>query len=184
MAAAPEPVSVEMRGPNPWLALLIIGGLTAALGIWLMLSRNGSKSFIVVLFGIGLFLNALSELVWASGRAKPWVGYLLGALFAIGGIVVLTQPDAGKRVIALVVGITLIAIGVFQAASALLEREEMRHWGWALAFGIFTLAIGIAAIVWPDAAVRVIAFLFGIRLLIIGLGLMGLGNEFRKLRPT
>lgn len=184
MAAAPHSPSVELRGPNPWLALLIMGGLTAALGIWLMLSRNGSKSFIVVLFGIGLFLNALSELVWASGRAKPWIGYLLAALFAIGGVVVLTQPDAGTRVIALVVGITLVAIGLFQAAAALVEREEMRHWAWALAFGVFTLAVGVAAIVWPNAAVRVIAFLFGIRLLIVGLGLMGLGNEFRKLRPA
>jgi len=43
-----------------------------------------------------------------------------------------------------------------------------RAWGWVLFFGFLTLAVGLAAIVWPGRTVVVIAILFGIQLLVRG----------------
>jgi uncharacterized membrane protein HdeD (DUF308 family) len=44
-----------------------------------------------------------------------------------------------------------------------------RHWGWVLAFGIITFLIGIAALVWPDRTLVVVAVLFGIQLIVMGI---------------
>jgi uncharacterized membrane protein HdeD (DUF308 family) len=44
-----------------------------------------------------------------------------------------------------------------------------RHWGWALAFGIITVLIGIAALVWPGRTLVVVAVLFGIQLIVMGI---------------
>src|ERR1700724_2342298 len=44
-----------------------------------------------------------------------------------------------------------------------------RHWGWVLAFGIITLLIGIAALVWPGRTLVVVAVLFGIQLIVMGI---------------
>lgn len=44
-----------------------------------------------------------------------------------------------------------------------------RHWGWVLAFGIITLAVGVAALVWPDRTLVVVAVLFGIQLIVTGI---------------
>ena len=44
-----------------------------------------------------------------------------------------------------------------------------RHWGWLLAFGIITLAAGIAVLVWPGRTLVVIAVLFGIQLIVTGI---------------
>jgi uncharacterized membrane protein HdeD (DUF308 family) len=44
-----------------------------------------------------------------------------------------------------------------------------RHWGWALAFGIITLLIGIVALVWPGRTLLVVAVLFGIQLIVMGI---------------
>jgi uncharacterized membrane protein HdeD (DUF308 family) len=44
-----------------------------------------------------------------------------------------------------------------------------RHWGWILAFGIITLVIGIAALVWPGRTLLVVAVLFGIQLIVMGI---------------
>lgn len=44
-----------------------------------------------------------------------------------------------------------------------------RSWGWVLAFGILTLAIGIAALVWPGRTLVVVAVLFGIQLILMGI---------------
>jgi uncharacterized membrane protein HdeD (DUF308 family) len=44
-----------------------------------------------------------------------------------------------------------------------------RHWGWVLAFGIITLLIGIAVLVWPGHTLVAIAVLFGIQLIVLGI---------------
>jgi uncharacterized membrane protein HdeD (DUF308 family) len=42
-------------------------------------------------------------------------------------------------------------------------------WGWVLAFGLLTLAAGIAVLVWPAETLLVIAVVFGIQLVITGI---------------
>jgi uncharacterized membrane protein HdeD (DUF308 family) len=44
-----------------------------------------------------------------------------------------------------------------------------RHWVWALAFGLVTLLIGIAALAWPNRTLLVVAVLFGIQLIVMGM---------------
>ncbi len=44
-----------------------------------------------------------------------------------------------------------------------------RHWGWVLAFGVVTLLIGVAALVWPGHTLTVVAVLFGIQLIVTGI---------------
>jgi uncharacterized membrane protein HdeD (DUF308 family) len=44
-----------------------------------------------------------------------------------------------------------------------------RHWGWVLAFGIITVVIGIAALAWPGRTLVVVAVLFGIQLIVMGI---------------
>ena len=44
-----------------------------------------------------------------------------------------------------------------------------RHWGWVLAFGVITIAAGIAVLVWPRETLVVVAVIFGIQLIVTGL---------------
>ena len=43
-----------------------------------------------------------------------------------------------------------------------------RHWGWALAFGIITVIAGVVVLAWPGPTLVVIAILFGIELVWLG----------------
>jgi uncharacterized membrane protein HdeD (DUF308 family) len=43
-----------------------------------------------------------------------------------------------------------------------------RHWGWAMAFGIITVLAGIVVLAWPGPTLVVIAILFGIELVVLG----------------
>ncbi|MFV0316470.1 MAG: DUF308 domain-containing protein, partial [Microthrixaceae bacterium] len=83
-----------------------------------------------------------------------------------------------------VIGIVLIALGLAQAAVAVTAREDLANWTLLLVFGIVTIIVGIAAISWPNATIRVIALLFGIRLIVIALGMISVGMTFRKLGPS
>ena len=44
-----------------------------------------------------------------------------------------------------------------------------RHWGWVLAFGVITLLTGIAALAWPGRTLVVVAVLFGVQLIVMGI---------------
>ena len=44
-----------------------------------------------------------------------------------------------------------------------------KHWGWALFFGLVTVAAGIATLVWPGKTLVVIAVIFGIQLIVTGI---------------
>jgi uncharacterized membrane protein HdeD (DUF308 family) len=44
-----------------------------------------------------------------------------------------------------------------------------RHWGWILAFGVITLATGIAVLIWPGRTLLVVAVLFGVQLIVTGI---------------
>jgi uncharacterized membrane protein HdeD (DUF308 family) len=55
-----------------------------------------------------------------------------------------------------------------QRPADMLERLG-RHWGWVLAYGIVTLAAGIAVLVWPHVTLLVVAVLFGVQLIVSGI---------------
>jgi uncharacterized membrane protein HdeD (DUF308 family) len=42
-------------------------------------------------------------------------------------------------------------------------------WGWLLAFAVLTLVLGIMIMAWPHATVKVVAFLFGFQLFVLGI---------------
>ena len=44
-----------------------------------------------------------------------------------------------------------------------------RHWGWALTFGIITVLAGVIVLAWPGPTLVVIAILFGIELVVLGI---------------
>lgn len=44
-----------------------------------------------------------------------------------------------------------------------------RHWIWVMAFGIVTSLAGLAALAWPGPTVAVIAVLFGVQLILLGI---------------
>jgi uncharacterized membrane protein HdeD (DUF308 family) len=44
-----------------------------------------------------------------------------------------------------------------------------RHWGWVLAYGAVTLLAGIAALVWPNETLLVVAVVFGVQLIVSGI---------------
>jgi len=44
-----------------------------------------------------------------------------------------------------------------------------KHWGWALFFGLVTVAAGIATLIWPGKTLVVVAVIFGFQLIVTGI---------------
>lgn len=174
---------VEVVGvsKHAWIIWLVMGILSVGIGIWLIFSPEAAITTLAILLSIALFLNGLSELVTAGDRLHSWVGYVLGAMFLIAGLVVLLRPGKSLWFLAVVVGIAVITTGVMQVAVAIMERERIRHWVLLALLGVAGIVVGVLAIVWPAITVWVLALLVGIRLLIWGVLQLAIAFQLRSI---
>ena len=182
-AYEPDSVDIDAGGPNLWYLWVVLGAISMVLGIWLILSPNAAAYTLAILLAIGLFFNGIGELAWAGDRPRPWVGYALGAVFILAAIAVIVRPNVGLKALALVVGIALLIVGVFQFAAAIVDREAIAHWGLLAFLGAVTFIAGFLALVWPKVTIFVLALILGIRLTLFGLTQIVIGMNMRRLTP-
>lgn len=58
--------------------------------------------------------------------------------------------------------------GTRRDATSVLERVS-EHWGWLLVLGVITVLAGIAVLAWPGPTLLVVAVLFGVQLIVMGI---------------
>jgi uncharacterized membrane protein HdeD (DUF308 family) len=129
---------------------------------------------LALLVTVGLIVAGLLEIA-SSPYGHRWVGLLLGALLIVGGLVTVFWPGLAVWPLAVIVGINLTVHGFLRAVVCVVNRAELRHWGWLAFVGALEVAIGVAALVWPAATVLVLAALLGVQILIFGVVAMVVG---------
>jgi uncharacterized membrane protein HdeD (DUF308 family) len=178
-----QDVNVDVQGvpKHAWLLWLGLGVLSLFIGVWLLFSPGVAIGTLALLLAIALFMSGISEIVTAGDRQQAWFGYLLGAIFLVAGFVVLLRPGKSLWFLAIVVGISIVITGLGQVLLAIMDREVIRHWILLLAFGLLSIAVGVAAMVWPDITVLALALLIGIRLVIFGIMQIAISFQIRQL---
>lgn len=96
-----------------------------------------------------------------------WVVLVIGLIFTGFGIVMLFDVAAGATTIAVIVGAFLIFDGLVEVISGG-RRGGSR--AWAVVLGIVLVAGGVIAIVWPGITFLVIAIVWGLTMLVGGIG--------------
>jgi uncharacterized membrane protein HdeD (DUF308 family) len=162
----PEERAGLRRASSKWWAFLALGVASAVVGVILMLDLVAAARTLALLVALGLVLTGLGELV-SAGRYRSTLGIVAGAVLVLGGVLAVIWPGITLWVLAVVVGIDLIIAGVARIMGALSLRVE--GWGWLLFGGVLSVAVGLAALVWPDATVLVLGLLLGIRMLFFGI---------------
>ena len=106
---------------------------------------------------------------WTKGWGGMIWQLLLGALYLLVGVTLISQPVAGALLLAWVLGVTLVASGLVRIYLGL------KNWADAGALlmlsGIFGVVAGILIFTgWPTTGLWVIGFLLGIDLIFHGIG--------------
>jgi uncharacterized membrane protein HdeD (DUF308 family) len=141
---------------------------------------------VAALLGWVLVFAALAHLVFGIhfGRGTfGWHAFIAG-LYGVAAINLLVNPLLGVVLLALVVGVVLVAEGIVEIGLFFVLRE-CRHAVWILIDGIVTLGLGIVVCGhWPPAAPEVIQYLVGIGLISSGVSRLLLGFAIRVIEPT
>jgi uncharacterized membrane protein HdeD (DUF308 family) len=105
-----------------------------------------------------------------------WAVALRGVLAILFGIVAFAMPAAAMLALVLVFAAYSFCDGVFSVVLALRGARKQERWGLILINGLFGIAIGIAAALWPGVTVLAFVFMIAAWALVSG-GLM-LGAAF------
>ena len=166
----PELGALEEAARAWWLGL-VVGLLSVAGGVVLIVWTKPTLTVVAVLVGIELLIGGIFLIIAAFGRpAGSRSGAVLaGAVAVIAGLIVVRHPSGSVLVIALAVGIYLILAGVLRLVGAV---EASRGRGWLLLGALFDLALGIVIVAWPKFGITTLAIVLGIVLIVRGLGLV------------
>ena len=161
-----------------WWLGLVVGLLSVAGGVVLIVWTKPTLTVVAVLVGIELLIGGVFLIIAAFGRpAGSRSGAVLaGALAVIAGLIVVRHPSGSVLVVALAVGIYLILAGVLRLVGAV---EASRGRGWLLLGALFDLALGIVIVAWPKFGITTLAIVLGIVLIVRGLGLVLIGFALR-----
>lgn len=175
----PTTTTMKVPGFLRW-GLLGIGLITAVLGVVMIIHPFTTAKVLAIIIGIELIISGIFDLI--DNRYPNKVASLLAGFAGIAaGVLVISWPKATLWVIAIIVGISFLTSGIMQIAAGMSSQAKSGGArGLLLASGVLSTTIGAVALVWPRATVAVLAVLFGLRLLAVGLTQVGAGVLLNK----
>ena len=169
-------------GEHQWGWILAVGIVfvllgTVALGT-LLTATVLSIYFVGVLLLFGGVAQALQAFAFHGGN-NIGTHLLMSGLYLIAGYLVIENPVATSIMLTLLLAAALVILGLVRTLAAM-EHRRYRSWGWLLASGLLTMAIGfLIALQWPLSGFWAIGMFVGIDLIFHGLSYMGLGMAVR-----
>jgi uncharacterized membrane protein HdeD (DUF308 family) len=174
----------ELRGwTGFWWLLLLVGVLSLAAGIIVLVESDISLATLSVVVGIFLLVDGIFEIAASLSRRTENRGLvaLIGVLSVIAGVILVRHPIAGVVAAALLIGIWLIAVGIVRFITAF-ERPGRRVW--PIVLGLLETIAGIVIVASPDIGVATLAILVGIAFILRGLGMSAVAWALHRVHTS
>ncbi len=162
-----------------WWVFLVVGVLTAGLGVLVIVHPITGAYGLAILIAITLMVSGVGDILGAAQWRHSWIPILWGILSIGVGIAALVWPDITLWALAVLIGVALIARGLLRLMAAILSRPPM--WGLWLFIGVLELGAGVISLVWPEATIFVLAVVIGVDLLIAGIASIVYAVRTRRL---
>jgi len=165
-------------------------GWVVALGVFFIVAgciALGSVilSTVVTVYYIGflMLVAGVFELV-AAFQMKTWSRFflwlLLAALYAVAGVLTISNPLLAASVLTLWLGAALIATGIMRIVVAF-QLQEGAPWGWLAFSGVITILLGgVILFQWPVSSLYVLGVFLGVDLVFAGVSWTMFGLALRE----
>lgn len=150
-------------------ALLIRGIVFFVLGLVGLFRPIGSLAAVTICLGFILLLDAMGAL-FLTFACRRYIGVFWSLLLCAAGIAMIVNPVETDVLIAVVLGIWLIATGVSELVSASVSPSRFFLSG----SGILSILIGVLLAVAPFAGLAAFSRIVAVLLLISGIGMLAL----------
>lgn len=166
-----------------WGWFVALGIALIVLGAACILGEISATLITVVVLGWLLLISGIITLVHAF-QTRTWSGFLLYLLSALlrlfTGFMLVRFPLGGALGITLLLALLFIVGGTFRAIGA--GKLRFPRWGWAVASGVISVALGITLLVqFPVSSLWFIGLAVGVDLIFEGTSLVALGSALHAI---
>ena len=117
----------------------------------------------------------------AIGAIRNWWWFIIiGILFIVSGIAVLSRPLEGYAGLSVLFSITILAIGLSQIVFSLGNRDILPGWGWTLASGIIDVAAGSYLFMFPVVTMATLPYFVGFWLMFRSFYILGASMDLQN----
>jgi len=179
-----EDIDIDANRASRWLiASAVVVFVCGVLAIVLPLTFSVG---VAQLLGWLFLFAAIAHLVFGIHFGSGTLGLhaLIAGLYCVAAICLLVNPLLGVVLLALVVGVVLIAEGIIGIVLFFVLRQY-RHAFLILVDGAVTLILGVLMCThWPPATLDIVQYLVGIGFIMGGIWRLFLGLTIREIGPT
>lgn len=154
-----------------WVWFVALGVALIILGVIAFYDTIAVTLVSTIFIGAMLLVGGVVQIVHAF-MTKAWRHFLLnlaaGALYVIGGFLIMQEPVQGALVLTLFIVAAMVAAGIFRIVIALSHREFPGWWVLALG-GLVSVVVGVLLISWlPWSSLILLGTLIAIELIMHG----------------
>lgn len=156
------------------ISYIVMSAAFCVLGVLLMLFPGISVSAVGIAAGVMLIAFGLVKLMGYFSKDLYQLAFqfdlAFGVLLMVLGVVILVSPDRALTFLCIVMGIAILADGLFKLQSSLdARRFGLRVWGMLLALAICAGLIGTLLLLHPGQSAKVLMILMGVGVLFEGI---------------
>ena len=161
----------------------LFGILTIVLGLLSIAAPLVAGMSVAFLVGLFVLAGGVARMVWAfqaGSLGKGLLGFAIGALTLVCGVVLVSDPLVASGVLTLLLAAYFLVDGGVEIVAAFQVRPAS-GWGWLLAGGTLSLLLGL--MVWqqfPLSGAWAIGVLLGFKLLLVGMIMISVGPASRS----
>jgi uncharacterized membrane protein HdeD (DUF308 family) len=154
-----------------WWQPILLGMVLILAGLFVLQNAVAATVASAIVFGLALLAAGVFEIVqafWASNWGGVFQRLLVGALYAVGGAVLVADPLAASVLVTLAFAAALIASGAVRIALAF--QAYWHNYGWLLlTSGVVGILAGFVILFkWPLSGLWVFGLVAGIDLVLHG----------------
>ena len=159
------------------------GIVTIILGIMAIAAPLITGFSVVFLVGLLVLTGGIVRMIWAiraDSLDKGIIGFVIGILTLLGGVILVTDPLLASGILTIFLAAYFLVDGLFEVVAAFKVRPAS-GWGWLLVCG--AVSILLALLIWqqfPLSGAWAIGVLLGIKLLLVGMVMIGVGTIARS----
>jgi uncharacterized membrane protein HdeD (DUF308 family) len=168
-----------------WGWVLAFGIATLILGIIVTIHPKNSVYAVAVLLAVWLIIAGVFRIVRAiadqedSGGTR-WLLAVLGIIGILFGVLIFHHTWTTVAVVGFIVGLFWVIAGIGDFYAAYVHKGGGGRVLLIIA-GIIGVGVGIAALVYPGLSLTIIAFLFGLWLVLYGIIQIGVSMQLKNL---
>jgi uncharacterized membrane protein HdeD (DUF308 family) len=147
-------------------SMLLAGVIAILLGVAITMKPYDSLDTLVLIVAAGLILSGIGDVLRTEARSGA--DRIGGFIQMAAGVAVVAIPDISVRLVAIVVGVALLASGATRILSGMRRHADERFV--PLVGGLAAIVAGVVALSWRDVTVLVVALLVGPVVVVVGIG--------------